>query len=93
MQALIIALSTWPSAEATVDDTASLGPWTHPAPPTSKSPKAKPAKCCKKIHKSFPDPAKAKGTETEIFSEYCNVRDSLKNFAMDFVEKELGITV
>ena len=47
----------------------------------------------RKIHKSFPDPAKAKGTETDIFSEYCNVRDSLKNFAMDFVEKELGITV
>ncbi len=53
MQALIIALSTWPSAEATVDDTASLGPWTHPAPVTSKSPKAKPAKCCKKIHRRF----------------------------------------
>ena len=47
----------------------------------------------KKIHKSFPDPAKAKGTETEILTVYRDVRDSLKEFAMDFVEKELGILV
>lgn len=47
----------------------------------------------KKIHKSFPDPAKAKGTEMEVLKQYLNVRDSLKEFAMDFVEKELGIFV
>ena len=45
------------------------------------------------IHKSFPDPAKAKGTETEILKVYRDVRDSLKEFAMDFVENELDIYV
>ena len=45
----------------------------------------------KKMHKSFPDPAKAKGTEKEILKVYKDVRDSLKEFAMDFVKKELGI--
>ena len=47
----------------------------------------------KKIHKRFPDPAKAKGTETEILKAYRDVRDSLKEFAMDFVENELDIYV
>ena len=47
----------------------------------------------KKIHHSFPDPAKAKGTETEILRQYLDVRDQLKEFAMDFAEKELGVTV
>ena len=47
----------------------------------------------KRLHKGFPDPAKAKGTETEILKVYRDVRDSLKEFAMDFVEKELDIYV
>ena len=51
MQASIVAVSTWPSAEATSGDSASLGPWTHPGPATSQSPKAKPAQCRKKKHR------------------------------------------
>lgn len=47
----------------------------------------------KKIHKSFPDPAKAKGTETEILKIYRDVRDSLKEFVIDFLEKELDVYV
>ena len=47
----------------------------------------------KRLHKGFPDPAKAKGTETEILKVYRDVRDSLKEFAMDFVENELDIYV
>lgn len=45
------------------------------------------------IHKSFPDPAKEKETEKEILHTYANVRDSLKEFVLDFVEKEFDIYV
>ena len=47
----------------------------------------------KRLHKGFPDPAKAKGTETEILKVYRDVRDSLKEFVIYFVEKELDIYV
>lgn len=38
------------------------------------------------IHKSFPDPATAKGTDKEILSDYIKVRDMLRPFCKDFVE-------
>ena len=47
----------------------------------------------KKIHKSFPDPAKAKGTKKEVVLTYVKVRDMLKEFCKDFVQNELGIDV
>ena len=37
----------------------------------------------KMIHKSFPDPAKAKGTEEEIYMKFINVRNMIKNFCID----------
>ena len=47
----------------------------------------------KKIHKSFPDPAKAKGAKNEVVLTYVKVRDMLKEFCKDFVQNELGISV
>ena len=47
----------------------------------------------KKIHKSFPDPAKAKRVKNEIVLTYVKVRDMLKEFCKDFVQNELGIDV
>ena len=47
----------------------------------------------KKIHKSFPDPAKAKGTKNEVLLAYVKARDMLKEFCKDFVQNELGISV
>ena len=47
----------------------------------------------KKIHKSFPDPAKAKGDKTQVILAYVKVRDMLKGFCKDFVQNELGISV
>lgn len=45
----------------------------------------------KVIHKSFPDPAKAKGTDEEVLVVYTRVRDMLKSFCKDFLQKELGV--
>ncbi|OUV76125.1 MAG: protein tyrosine phosphatase [Flavobacteriales bacterium TMED123] len=45
----------------------------------------------KVIHKSFPDPAKAKGTDEEVLAVYKKVRDMLKSFCKEFLQKELGI--
>ena len=47
----------------------------------------------KVIHKSFPDPAKAKGTDEEVLVVYTKVRDMLKSFCKEFLQKELGISV
>ncbi|MBI9039090.1 MAG: arsenate reductase ArsC [Bacteroidales bacterium] len=38
----------------------------------------------KLIHQSFPDPAMAKGSETEIYTEFTKVRDMIKEFCLDF---------
>ena len=40
-----------------------------------------------KIHHNFPDPAKATGTETEIMAQFRAVRDEIKVFCKEFVEK------
>ena len=47
----------------------------------------------KLIHKSFPDPAKAKGTDEEVFLVYVKVRDMLKSFCKNFVKNELEVIV
>jgi len=47
----------------------------------------------KVIHKSFPDPAKVKGSKNEVVLTYVKVRDMLKEFCKDFVQNELGISV
>ena len=43
----------------------------------------------KKFHKNFPDPAKAKGTEEEIMQEFIKVRDMIKLYCKEFVEKNI----
>jgi arsenate reductase len=39
----------------------------------------------KMFHHNFPDPAKAKGTEAEIMSEFRKVREMIKEYSKDFV--------
>ncbi len=38
----------------------------------------------KKIHKSFPDPAKATGTDVEILNQFRNVRNLIQQYSQDF---------
>lgn len=40
-----------------------------------------------KFHYNFPDPPKFVGTEEEIVAEFARVRDLIKNYVKDFVEK------
>ena len=41
----------------------------------------------KKFHYNFPDPAKAKGTEEEVMNQFREVRDEIKNYCKQFVER------
>jgi arsenate reductase len=43
----------------------------------------------KTFHYNFPDPAKAKGTEEEIMEQFRAVREVIKTYIKDFVEKNL----
>lgn len=43
-----------------------------------------------KWHHNFPDPAKARGTEEEIMSEFRAVRDMIKDYCKTFVETNLA---
>ena len=43
----------------------------------------------KKFHYNFPDPAKATGTNDEIKAEFRAVRQLIKNFCEEFVNKNL----
>lgn len=40
-----------------------------------------------RLHRNFTDPAKAQGTEEEIMEEFRSVRDEIKLFAKEFVER------
>lgn len=40
----------------------------------------------KTLHHNFPDPAKARGSETEIMNEFRRVRDQIKTFSKSFIE-------
>lgn len=42
-----------------------------------------------KFHHNFPDPAKAKGTESEIMDEFKNVREQIKLYSRDFVNQHI----
>jgi len=44
----------------------------------------------KMFHNNFPDPAKAKGSETEVMNEFRNVREMIKEYSKQFVESNLG---
>lgn len=43
----------------------------------------------KKFHHNFPDPAKAVGTEEEVSEEFRRVREMIKSYCQDFVQREL----
>ena len=43
-----------------------------------------------KFHYNFPDPAKATGTEEEIKEQFRQVRQLVKDYCFDFVNKNLG---
>ena len=43
-----------------------------------------------RLHRNFPDPAKAKGTEQEIMVAFRDTRNLIKDFCRDFVEKNLN---
>ncbi len=40
-----------------------------------------------KLHYNFPDPAKAIGTDKEILDEFSKVREMIKIYCKDFIEK------
>jgi arsenate reductase len=43
-----------------------------------------------RFHFNFPDPAKAKGTEEEIMEEFRRVREMIKVYSAEFVQKKIG---
>ena len=43
----------------------------------------------KKFHHNFPDPAKAVGTEEEVTAEFRRVREMIKSYCAEFVQREL----
>lgn len=43
-----------------------------------------------KLHHNFSDPAQAKGTDEEILQKFRNVRDQIKGYSQDFVEKHIS---
>jgi arsenate reductase len=46
-----------------------------------------------KIHHNFQDPAKVKGSEEEKLNAFRSIRDQIRDFCRDFIEKELDIHV
>lgn len=42
-----------------------------------------------KLHHNFPDPAKATGSDAEILSQFRDVRDQIKHYALEFVNTYL----
>ncbi len=42
-----------------------------------------------KHHQNFTDPAKATGNEAEIMAEFRRVRDEIKRYCLDFVERHI----
>jgi arsenate reductase len=40
-------------------------------------------------HRNFPDPAKAIGSEEEILDQFREVRDMIKDYVKEFINKEL----
>lgn len=44
----------------------------------------------KRFHHNFPDPAKATGTPEEVMDEFGRVRDLIKDYCQNFVQKNLN---
>jgi arsenate reductase len=44
----------------------------------------------KKVHQNFPDPAKIQGTDEEIISAFCQVRDMIKVYCNQFVNQYIN---
>jgi arsenate reductase (thioredoxin) len=42
-----------------------------------------------KHHHNFPDPAKVQGSETDIMNAFRSVRDQIKHYCRDFVERHV----
>ena len=42
-----------------------------------------------RFHFNFPDPAKATGTPEEVMNEFRRVRDMIKDYSKDFIEKHI----
>ena len=42
------------------------------------------------IHKNFPDPARATGSEEEIMAEFRNTRDQIKSYSKEFLDKYIN---
>ena len=42
-----------------------------------------------KLHKDFPDPAKATGSDEEVITQFRKVRDQIKKFSKEFVDEYL----
>ena len=45
-----------------------------------------------KLHRNFPDPAKATGSEAEIMNQFRSVRDQVKAYAREFVRTQFQVT-
>ncbi|MBK7762500.1 MAG: arsenate reductase ArsC [Bacteroidetes bacterium] len=43
----------------------------------------------KKFHHNFPDPAKAIGSDEEVIEVFAKVRDQIKNYTLQFINKYL----
>jgi len=43
-----------------------------------------------RFHQNFPDPAKAQGSAEEIMNQFRRVRDMIKAYAADFVNKHIN---
>ena len=43
----------------------------------------------KKIHFNFPDPAKATGTDEDVFNEFRKVRQMIKEYSKEFADAKL----
>ena len=46
-----------------------------------------------KIHRNFQDPAKVKGSEEDQLNAFRSIRDQIRDFCHDFIEKELDIPI
>lgn len=44
----------------------------------------------RKFHYNFPDPAKATGTEEEIMAQFREVREQIKAYSKDFIQKYIA---
>lgn len=46
----------------------------------------------KTLHKNFPDPAKATGSEQQVMTEFRKVRDMIRSFTRDFIKDYVNVS-